>query len=165
MFSVELGPQKFSELENIPPHHYTGTEYCDTSETEQAPVDLHNKEFCVDVSAYKPLKWVEREGESCKTEFVKKCEEKRENVCAKVVETQCEVVPYTECSLGMEDQTYSETELAPKLFVEKSCVQGHKTVPHIKQVSHLSFSQLMTRSWTNTFLAHRTAELENNTWS
>ena len=101
-------------------------------------MDLHNKEFCVDVSAYKPLKWVEMEGESCKTEFVKKCEEKRENVCAKVVETQCEVVPYTECSLGMEDQTYSETELAPKLFVEKSCVQGHKTVPHIKQVSHLS---------------------------
>ena len=93
----------------------------------------------MDVSAYKPLKWVEREGESCKTEFVKKCVEKRENVCAKVVETQCEVVPYTECSLGMEDQTYSETELAPKLFVEKSCVQGHKTVPHIKQVSRAQY--------------------------
>ena len=108
-----------------------------TSETDEAPVDLHNKEFCVDVSAYKPLKWVEKDGESCTTEFVKKCEEKRENVCAKVVETQCEVVPYTECSLGMEEQTFSETELAPKLFVEKSCVQGHKTVPHIKQVSQL----------------------------
>ena len=119
-------------------------------------MDLHNKEFCVDVSAYKPLKWVEREGESCKTEFVKKCEEKRENVCAKVVETQCEVVPYTECSLGMEDQTYSETELAPKLFVEKSCVQGHKTVPHIKQVSHLSTYDKVVE-WTNTFQAHRTA--------
>ena len=118
----------------------------------------------MDVSAYKPLKWVEREGESCKTEFVKKCEEKRENVCAKVVETQCEVVPYTECSLGMEDQTYSETELAPKLFVEKSCVQGHKTVPHIKQVSHLSTYDKVVE-WTNTFLAHRTAELENITWS
>ena len=108
-----------------------------TSETDEAPVDLHNKEFCVDVSAYKPLKWVEKDGESCTTEFVKKCEEKRENVCAKVVETQCEVVPYTECSLGMEEQTFSETELAPKLFVEKSCVQGHKTVPHIKQVSQI----------------------------
>ena len=130
-----------------------------TSETDEAPVDLHNKEFCVDVSAYKPLKWVEKDGESCTTEFVKKCEEKRENVCAKVVETQCEVVPYTECSLGMEDQTYSETELAPKLFVEKSCVQGHKTVPHIKQVSLLSVRENLAE--TNTFLAHINAEIEN----
>ena len=106
-----------------------------TSEEEkQDPVDLHNKEFCVDVSAYKPLKWVEMDGQECKTEFVKTCEEKRENVCAKVMETQCEVVPYTECSLGMEEQTFSETKLAPKLFVEQTCVQGQKTVPHIKQV-------------------------------
>ena len=59
------------------------------------PVDLHNKEFCVDVSAFKPLEWVEQEGESCSTEFVKQCEEKRENVCADVTETVCDVVPYT----------------------------------------------------------------------
>ena len=59
------------------------------------PVDLHNKEFCVDVSAFKPLEWVEKEGEECKTEFVKNCEEKRQNVCAEVVETRCEVIPYT----------------------------------------------------------------------
>ena len=49
----------------------------------------------MDVSAFKPLEWVEREGESCKTEFVKQCEEKRENVCADVAETVCDVVPYT----------------------------------------------------------------------
>ena len=49
----------------------------------------------MDVSAFKPLEWVEREGESCKTEFVKQCEEKRENVCADVSETVCDVVPYT----------------------------------------------------------------------
>ena len=55
-----------------------------------APVDLHNKEFCVDVSAYKALEWVEREGEECTTEFVQTCEERKENVCADVTETKCE---------------------------------------------------------------------------
>merc|ERR1719410_1413976 len=88
---------------------------------DNKPVDLHNKEVCVDVSAFKPLEWVEREGESCTTEFVKQREEKRENVCADVSETVCDVVPYTECTMGMEEQQYSQTELAPKLFVEKTC--------------------------------------------
>ena len=54
-------------------------------------VDLHNEEFCVDVSTYQPVVWVEREGEECKTEFVKQCEDKSENVCADVTETTCEV--------------------------------------------------------------------------
>ena len=62
---------------------------------DEKPVDLHNKQFCVDVSTYEPLEWVEKEGEECSTEFVKKCEEKRQNVCAEVVETRCEVIPYT----------------------------------------------------------------------
>lgn len=107
----------------------------------------------MDVSAFKPLEWVEREGESCKTEFVKQCEEKRENVCADVAETVCDIVPYTgqwspdhhdghgvdifilECTMGMEEQQYSETHLAPKLFVEQTCKTNAKTVPHIKKVS------------------------------
>ena len=88
----------------------------------------------MDVSAFKPLEWVEREGESCKTEFVKKCVEKRENVCAKVVETQCEVVPYTECSLGQEPQQFNKTVLTARLFVEKKCVKTTDTVPHKKFV-------------------------------
>ena len=54
-------------------------------------VDLHNKEFCVDVSSYQPVIWVERDGEECHTVFVKKCEDKQENVCADVTETRCEV--------------------------------------------------------------------------
>ena len=54
-------------------------------------VDLHNKEFCVDVSTYQPVVWVERDGEECKTDFVKQCEEKSEEVCAEVHETRCEV--------------------------------------------------------------------------
>ena len=58
------------------------------------PVDLHNKDFCVDVSTYQPVVWVERDGEECKTDFVKQCEEKSENVCAEVTETKCEVILY-----------------------------------------------------------------------
>ena len=54
-------------------------------------VDLHNKEFCVDVSTYKDVVWVERDGEECKTDFVKQCQDKSENVCAEVTETFCEV--------------------------------------------------------------------------
>ena len=99
-------------------------------------VDLHNKEFCVDVSAYQPVQWEEREEEECDTVFVKKCEERRENVCADVVETSCQVVPFTECSMGMVPQQLNRTKLAPKLFVEKTCKQGTKTVPHIKMVPH-----------------------------
>merc|ERR1719437_191115 len=49
-------------------------------------VDLHNKEFCVDVSSYQPVVWEERDGEVCHTLFVKKCAEKKENVCADVTE-------------------------------------------------------------------------------
>ena len=40
----------------------------------------------------------------------------------------------SECSMGMVEQTATETKLAPKLFVEKTCNQGTKTVPHIKMV-------------------------------
>merc|ERR1719228_1186244 len=98
----------------------------------QEHVDLHNKEFCVDVSTYQPVVWVESEGEECHTNFVKKCEEKYEDVCADVTETRCEVVPFTECSMGLETQEFSETKLAAKKFVEKTCTQGQKTIPHQK---------------------------------
>eukprot|EP00090_Calanus_glacialis_P018919 TRINITY_DN2922_c0_g1_i1.p1 TRINITY_DN2922_c0_g1~~TRINITY_DN2922_c0_g1_i1.p1 ORF type:complete len:340 (-),score=58.63 TRINITY_DN2922_c0_g1_i1:150-1142(-) len=100
----------------------------------QNTIDLHNKEFCVDVSTYQPVVWVESEAEECSTVFVKKCEEKSENVCTDVTETKCEVVPYTECSMGMEPQEFSQTILAPKKFVEKTCSQGRKVIPHIKML-------------------------------
>ena len=117
--------------------------------SHQEPVDLHNKvrcliclmifnvqmfgcrrcqEFCVDVSAYQPVKWVELEDEECDTVFVKRCGERKENVCADVVETKCEVIPYTECSMGMVPQPLNRTKLAPKLFVEKTCEQVFLTI-------------------------------------
>merc|ERR1719367_570022 len=90
------------------------------------PVDLHNKEFCVDVSTYQPVVWVEREAESCETVFVKQCSDRSENVCQDVTETKCEVVPYKECKAGQEPQQFSETKLAAKKFIEKECEQSKK---------------------------------------
>ena len=66
--------------------------YGSPSAPAENPVDLHNKEFCVDVSTYQPVVWVERDGEECKTDFVKQCEDKSENVCAEVTESFCEVI-------------------------------------------------------------------------
>ena len=60
-----------------------------------AEVDLHTEQFCVDISFYEDVKWVEEYSEECKTEFEKKCEDKQENVCEEVLETHCKVVPYT----------------------------------------------------------------------
>ena len=49
------------------------------------------QEFCVDVSTYQPVVWVERNGQECSTGWVKQCEDKSENVCIDVTETICEV--------------------------------------------------------------------------
>merc|ERR1719220_1775194 len=96
------------------------------------PVDLHNKEFCVDVSTYQPVVWVEREAESCETVFVKQCSDRSENVCQDVTETKCEVVPYKECKSGQEPHQFTETKLTAKKFVEQGCTQGKKEIPHTK---------------------------------
>ena len=58
---------------------YGAPGYHTTTTTTPAPVNLHNnKEFCVDVSAYQPVQWVEREDQECDTIFVKKCDWKKE---------------------------------------------------------------------------------------
>ena len=60
--------------------------------SQEATVDLHTKEFCVDVSTYQPVVWQEVDAEQCSTVFVKKCEDRTEEVCADVTETRCEVI-------------------------------------------------------------------------
>ena len=61
------------------------------SAPDSGAVDLHNKEFCVDVSTYLPVEWQEVEAEQCDTAFVKQCEDREEDVCAEVTETRCQV--------------------------------------------------------------------------
>ena len=41
---------------------------------------------------------------------------------------------FSECTMGMEEQTAQQTKLAPKLFIERACKTGKKTVPHHKMV-------------------------------
>ena len=134
-------------MEEMHKIHARTADYADNSATDEGGVDLHNEEFCVDVSTYQPVVWVERDGEECKTEFVKQCEDKTEEVCAEVTETTCEVVyalhvflypplsqvvPYKECKAGVEPQLFSDTKLSPKKFIEKTCIQTKKTIPHKK---------------------------------
>ena len=56
-------------------------------------LDLHSKDgqFCVDISDFLDLEWVEREVEECATAFEQSCEEKTQEVCLTVNETLCEV--------------------------------------------------------------------------
>ena len=61
------------------------------SDSDSNAVDLHNKEFCVDVSTFLPVEWQEVEAEQCDTVFVKQCEDREEDVCAEVTETRCQV--------------------------------------------------------------------------
>ena len=47
-----------------------GTEFVDND--NDCDDNFHNfKEFCVDVSTYEPVEWVEEEAETCETVFVK----------------------------------------------------------------------------------------------
>ena len=43
-----------------------------------------------------------------------------------------QVVPYKECKSEQVPQYFTETQLTPKKFVEKSCSQGKKSIPHKK---------------------------------
>merc|ERR1712168_89425 len=43
-------------------------------------VDLHNKEFCVDVSTYQPVVWVERDSKECTEVPVTNCSPKKVHV-------------------------------------------------------------------------------------
>ena len=88
------------------------------------------------MSFYEMVMWEEMKAVECDTTFVKKCEPREEKVCADVVETRCELVPYTECIMGMVTQKRDRTKLVPKLFTEHKCEQGTKKVPHVKMVPH-----------------------------
>ena len=103
-----------------------------TDNSSQDSDPHQDQQFCVDISEYMDLKWVLKDAEECHVQFNSQCETKTQNVCIDVTETKCEVVPYKDCSMGLEPQEFVEKKLAPKLFVEKSCYQGKKTIPHKK---------------------------------
>lgn len=101
---------------------------------QDAVVDLHNSEFCVDVSTYGDVIFEPQTRSKCDSEFVKKCETKSERVCDEVTEIQCEIVPYTECQMTMEATPYKSYEMVPKTYTKKVCSEGMDTVQHTKMM-------------------------------
>ena len=51
-----------------------------------------------------------------------------------VTEIQCEIVPYTECSMTMESTTYKSHEMVPKTIKKKVCSEGMDIVQHTKMM-------------------------------
>jgi len=123
---------KSNQVRGVRNTHFAGKDSYGAPGEESTPIDLHNKEFCVDVSTYQPVVWVEHDAQECETVFVKQCGDKSENVCQDVTETHCEVVPYKECKSTQVPQQYTETKLQAKKFVEQGCTTGKKTIPHTK---------------------------------
>ena len=84
--------QSFQPGQTVTPTTQQTPYEVDASDTaEDNEIDLHNKEFCVDVSSYQPVVWEEKPGESCTTEMRMMCEDKREEVCEDISETRCDV--------------------------------------------------------------------------
>ena len=44
---------------------YADNEVQEVPEEDEGDIDLHNKEFCVDVSSYEPVIWKESQAEVC----------------------------------------------------------------------------------------------------
>ena len=51
-----------------------------------------------------------------------------------VTELQCEILPYTECSMTMESATYKSHEMVPKTIKKKVCSEGMDIVQHTKMM-------------------------------
>ena len=55
-------------------------------------------------------------------------------VCDEVTEITCEIVPYTECEMSMEETPYKSFETITKQFQKKTCKEGMDVVQHTKMM-------------------------------
>ena len=69
---------------------YEENEVEDDTEDE-GDIDLHNKEFCVDVSSYEPVRWQESQSEVCRPQWRMMCSPRSKQICEEVAETKCDV--------------------------------------------------------------------------
>merc|ERR1719291_1308531 len=53
-------------------------------------VDLHNEEFCTDISQYSDKYYVDETERCCTTTYEPNCVRKQKKVCIEVTETKCE---------------------------------------------------------------------------
>ncbi|XP_040583609.1 uncharacterized protein [Lepeophtheirus salmonis] len=107
-----------------------------SSSVTESPVviDLHNDEFCVDVSTYGEVSFEPVTRKKCDTVFVKNCKDKDEQICDDVTEIQCDIVPFTECSMSMNITPFKSYETVSKTFSKKICKEGMDTVQHTKMM-------------------------------
>merc|ERR1712096_581226 len=74
-----------------------------TLNSENGPVDLHNEEFCTDVSQYSP-KYYEDEVETCcTTVYEPNCQRKFKKICMDVTDTICK--PFAKPNYNNDSQT------------------------------------------------------------
>ena len=55
-------------------------------------------------------------------------------MCDEVTEIQCDVVPYTECAMEMEETPYKSYDMENQIFRRKSCTEGMDVVQHTKMM-------------------------------
>ena len=55
-------------------------------------------------------------------------------VCDEVTEIVCEVVPYTDCQMIMENTPYKSFKMVEKPYDKIECEEGMKSVPHQKMM-------------------------------
>ena len=55
-------------------------------------------------------------------------------VCNEVTEIQCDIVPYTECEMQMEQTPYKSFEMVQKIFPKKVCNETTEFIPHTKMM-------------------------------
>ena len=73
-----------------------GQPSCEENEVEddtedEGNIDLHNKEFCVDVSSYETVRWQESQSEVCRPQWRMMCSPRSKQICEEVAETKCDV--------------------------------------------------------------------------
>ena len=55
-------------------------------------------------------------------------------MCDEVTEIQCDVVPYTQCSMEMEETPYKSYAMENQIYRRKSCSEGMDVVQHTKMM-------------------------------
>ena len=55
-------------------------------------------------------------------------------MCDEVTEIQCDVVPYTECAMEMEETPYKSYDMEQQIYRRKSCTEGMDVVQHTKMM-------------------------------
>jgi len=123
----------FSFLHHDHDHHHDDHSH-DHHDDHSHGNDPHNKEFCVDVSRWGPVYYNPSQKECCKTTYEKECVEKATEICDKVTELRCELVPYQNCQLDWEWKNVTEYKSVADKVDIYDCQEKFKNITHIKKM-------------------------------